>query len=351
MLLRFLPYIGAWIAAFFPVALALAVDPSWSMLVWTIVLFTVVELLAGQVIEPLLNAHSTGLSAVAVVVAAAFWTWLWGPVGLLLSTPLTVCLVVIGRHVERLRFLDVLLGDQPALAPEETFYQRMLAGDPDEAAHQAEEYLKEKSLCDYYEEVAMKGLALAQLAASRGALDHERRVEIKQMIEGFIDNLSSREEAAAAEDNSAVKMTSGDSEGRKGVPPETTVLCVAGRGSLDEAAAAMLAQVLLKRGIGARVVPSEEVSAGNIFRLDVEGIETIVISYLDPGGLANARYLVRRLRRRLPTSVRVLLGLWTQTEAEIARSKAVAVTEANSVVTSMAQAVEAVASKGREQST
>jgi hypothetical protein len=157
MLLRFLPYIGAWIAAFFPVALALAVDPSWSMLVWTIALFAVVELLLSQAIEPLLNAHNTGLSAVAVVVAATFWTWLWGPVGLLLSTPLTVCLVVIGRHVERLRFLDVLLGDQPALAPEETFYQRILAGDPDEAARQAEVFLKEKSLCDYYDEVGIKG--------------------------------------------------------------------------------------------------------------------------------------------------------------------------------------------------
>jgi predicted PurR-regulated permease PerM len=174
MLLRFLPYIGAWIAAFFPVALALAVDPSWSMLVWTIALFAVVELLLSQAIEPLLNAHNTGLSAVAVVVAATFWTWLWGPVGLLLSTPLTVCLVVIGRHVERLRFLDVLLGDQPALAPEETFYQRILAGDPDEAARQAEVFLKEKSLCDYYDEVGIKGLALAQLDARRGALDHER---------------------------------------------------------------------------------------------------------------------------------------------------------------------------------
>jgi hypothetical protein len=281
-------------------------------------------------------------------VAAAFWTWLWGPVGLLLSTPLTVCLVVIGRHVERLQFLDVLLGDQPALAPEETFYQRVLAGDPDEAAHQAEEFLKEKSLCEYYDEVAMKGLALAQLDASRGALDHERRVEIKQTIEGLIDNLSGREEAPAAEHNSPVEANSVGSEGQRGVPPETTVLCVAGRGSLDEAAAAMLAQVLLKRGIGARVVPNHEVSSGNIFRLDVEGIETIVISYLDPGGFANARYLVRRLRRRLPATVRVLLGLWTQTEVEKDGSNAVGLTEANSVVTSLAQAVEVVANKGQE---
>jgi predicted PurR-regulated permease PerM len=350
MLLRFLPYIGAWIAAFFPVALALAVDPGWSMLAWTILLFAVVELVTGQIVEPLLNAHSTGLSAVAVVVAAAFWTWLWGPVGLLLSTPLTVCLVVIGRHVERLRFLDVLLSDQPALAPEESFYQRMLAGDPDEAARHAEEFLKERPLCDYYDEVAIKGLALAQLDASRGVLDHERRVEIKETIEGLIDNLSGREDAPAPEDNSLAKTTSLGSERQKAAPPETTVLCVAGRGSLDEAAAAMLVQVLLKRGIGARVVSNHEVSPNNIFQLDVGGIETIVISYLEPGGFANARYLVRRLRRRLPVGVRILLGLWTQTEAEIDRSNAVGETEANSVVTSLARAVDVVANEADERS-
>jgi predicted PurR-regulated permease PerM len=345
MLLRFLPYIGAWIAAFFPVALALAVDPSWSMLAWTIVLFAVVELLLSQGIEPLLNAHSTGLSAVAVVVAATFWTWLWGPVGLVLSTPLTVCLVVIGRHVERLRFLDVLLGDQPALAPEETFYQRMLAGDPDEAAHQAEVFLKEKSLCEYYDEIAMKGLVLAQLDARRGALDHERRVEIKQTIEGLIDNLSSHENAPGARDSVPVEATAGGSE-EKATPPKSTALCIAGSGPLDEAAAAMLAQVLLKRGIGARVVPTQEVSSGNISRLDVEGVETVVISYLDPGGFANARYLVRRLRRRLSVNVRVLLGLWIQNDVEVDRSNAVDATEANSVVTTLAQTVEVIAKGG-----
>jgi predicted PurR-regulated permease PerM/methylmalonyl-CoA mutase cobalamin-binding subunit len=327
MLLRFLPYIGAWIAAFFPAALALAVDPTWSMLVWTLVLFAAVELLLSQGIEPLLNAHSTGLSALAVVVAATFWTWLWGPVGLLLSTPLTVCLVVLGRHVERLRFLDVLLGDQPALAPEESFYQRMLAGDPDEAAHQAEEFLKERSLADYYDEIAIKGLALAQSDARRGVLDRERRAEVKQTIEGLIDNLSGREEADL---------------------PKTTVLCVSGGGALDEAAAAMLAQVLVERGFGARVVPSHEVSPGNVFRLDAEGVETIVISYLDAGGFANARYLVRRLRRRLAPSATIVLGLWTQSEAAINRSDVVDRTEANAVVTSLAQAVEAVATRGKE---
>jgi predicted PurR-regulated permease PerM len=132
--LRFVPYIGAAIAAAFPLALSVAVDPTWSMLLWTLALFLVVEPVVGHVVEPMLYGHSTGLSPVAVVASATFWTALWGPIGLVLATPLTVCLVVLGRHVDRLEFLDVMFGDRPALSPPEIFYQRMLAGDPTEAS-------------------------------------------------------------------------------------------------------------------------------------------------------------------------------------------------------------------------
>ena len=128
--LRFVPYIGAFIAAAFPLALAAAVDPGWSMLLWTLALFLVIEPVVGHVVEPMVYGHSTGLSPVAVVVSATFWTALWGPIGLVLATPLTVCLVGLGRHVERLEFLDVMFGDRPALSPPEIFYQRMLARDP-----------------------------------------------------------------------------------------------------------------------------------------------------------------------------------------------------------------------------
>ena len=158
--MRFVPYIGSIIAAAFPLALALAVDPGWSMLVWTAALFFVVEPAVGQIVEPMVYGRSTGLSPVAVVVSATFWTALWGPIGLVLATPLTVCLVVLGRHVERLAFLDVMFGDRPALSPAEIFYQRMLAGDPTEATEKAEEFLKERSLSSYYDEVAIKGLLL-----------------------------------------------------------------------------------------------------------------------------------------------------------------------------------------------
>ena len=174
--LRFVPYIGAVIAAAFPLALALAVDPGWSMLLWTLALFLIVEPVVGHVIEPMVYGHSTGLSPVAVVASATFWTALWGPIGLVLATPLTVCLVVLGRHVERLEFLDVMFGDRPALSPPEIFYQRMLAGDPTEASEKAEEFLKQRSLACYYDEVALRGLQLAQADTGRGVLRRSQRI-------------------------------------------------------------------------------------------------------------------------------------------------------------------------------
>ena len=137
MILRFVPYIGAMISAIFPLILAAAVGPGWEMLLLTALLFVTLEVLAGQVLEPLIYGHSAGLSPVAVILSASFWTWLWGPVGLVIATPLTVCLVVLGRHVERLKFLDIMLGDRPPLSPAQLVYQRMLAGDPLEAIEQA----------------------------------------------------------------------------------------------------------------------------------------------------------------------------------------------------------------------
>src|SRR6516165_4881606 len=189
-ILRFVPYIGAIIAAIFPLVLAAAVGPGWSMMLWTAALFIIVEPIVGHGIEPLLYGHSTGLSPVAVVASATFWTWLWGPVGLVLAAPLTICLVVLGRHVDRLKFLYVLLGDQPALTPAQVVYQRMLAGDPVEATEQAQKFLKEKSLIEYYDEVLMRGLKLAQSDVERGSLDQERMQRIRDSVAEIVDDLS-----------------------------------------------------------------------------------------------------------------------------------------------------------------
>jgi hypothetical protein len=334
MLLRFVPYIGSFIVATISIAIAIAVDPNWSMALWTLCLFLVIEPVTGQVIEPLLYGQSTGLSPIAVLVAAAFWTWLWGPVGLLLSTPLTVCLVVLGRHVEYLQFLDILLGDEPALNAEESFYQCMLAQHADEAALQAEELLKEMPLAAYYDEVAIKGLALAQLDVNRGMLDHEHRARIKDTVDGVIEDLSDHESPSDAE---------GEAGAAAPRPAATaapaSVICIGGRGSLDEAAAAMLVQLLEKRGVSAEIASSKAVSLANLPHLDVEGIRIACLSYLESGGFTNARFLVRRLRRRLP-DVTIVIGFWRLTTEE--SDEALAATGADRLVTSLRQAVDLV---------
>ncbi len=193
-ILRFVPYVGPVIAAALPAALAAAVSPNWTMVAWVIGLFAAVESVTGQVVEPLIYGHSTGLSPVAVVVAAIFWAWLWGPIGLILSTPLTLCLVVLGRYVDRLEFLEVLLGDRPALTPVENFYQRMLADDPDEALQQAELLLKERSLTTYYDEVALKGLQLAANDAERGVLSEEKMQRITRSVRSLVTDLADHDD-------------------------------------------------------------------------------------------------------------------------------------------------------------
>ena len=326
-ILRFVPYIGAFISAAFPLALAAAVDPGWSMLLMTAALFIVMEPLAGHVVEPLVYGHSTGLSPVAVVVAATFWTWLWGPIGLVLATPLTVCLVVLGRHVEKLEFLDVMLGDRPALSPPEIFYQRMLAGDPAEAADVAEEFLKERSLSVYYDEVALAGLRLARADALRGVLDESRLERMRATVEELVDDLSDHPDQEPQSGNTndpeaaaAVEASEGES-GRTDLPTlpledlnprfrgETPILCIAGQSSVDEAAALMLAQLLTKHGLRARVESPASLSVQAVARIDDAGVAVVCLSYLDAGSPAHMRYAVRRLRRKMPQA-RILLGCW-----------------------------------------
>jgi predicted PurR-regulated permease PerM len=322
--LRFVPYIGAFISAVFPLTLAAAVDPGWSMLLWTAALFLVAEPVVGHVIEPLAYGHSTGLSP-AVVASATFWTALWGPVGLVLATPLTVCLVVLGRHVERFEFLDVMLGDRPALSPSELFYQRMLAGDPAEAVDKAEEFLKERPLSIYYDEVALPGLKLAQNDIARGVLDRERSQEIKSSIAEVVDDLADQDDRTPAShitrDAEAAAAIESTDDAIADLPvlmkdelgiewqAATPVLCVAGRDALDEAVAIMLAQLLEKRGLHARVEAAEAIASTGIVRLETSGVAMVCLSYLDTSSPAHMRYTIRRLRRRLPQA-RIMLGRW-----------------------------------------
>ncbi len=357
-LLRFVPYVGAVIAAALPLLLAAAVDPHWVTALWTAALFVVTEGLAGQVLEPLVYGHSTGLSPVAVVISAIFWTWLWGPIGLILSTPMTLCLVVLGRYVDRLEFLDVLLGDRPALTPVENFYQRMLADDPDEAQQQAELLLKERSLTAYYDEVALKGLQLAANDAARGVLGPDRLERIKRSLRTLVDDLGDHDDAEPPPHEKA-KAAATASKAEKDVPkpaaprpaPErhrlapgwqgaAPVLCLAGRGPLDEAASAILAQLMGKHGLGARALPHEAASRDGVAALDGAGVAFVCVSYLEIGGNpAHLHYLVRRLKSRLP-GVPVLVGLWPA-EADVLRDDRMrAVIGADHYTTSLREAVD-----------
>ncbi|NNM71755.1 AI-2E family transporter [Enterovirga aerilata] len=335
-LMRFVPYIGALVSAVFPIALAAAVDPSgWSMALWTLALFAVTEPLMGHVVEPMVYGHSTGLSPFAVIISAIFWTWLWGPIGLLLSTPFTVVLVVLGRHVERLEFLDVLFGDRPALTPVESFYQRMLAGDSDEALEHAELLLKERSLSAYYDEVALKGLQLAANDATRGVLTRPQLETIRGAIRDLVEDLEDQEDVSPPSEEADAApvapprrereipaeppLEQDERTAEERFPPQWrqdgAILCIAGRGTLDEGAAAMLAQLLRKHGLGARVVPHEAVSRDNIRRLDTTGVTMVCISYLEiSGSPAHLRYLLRRLRQKLPRAP-LLVGLWPREDA------------------------------------
>jgi predicted PurR-regulated permease PerM len=357
-LMRFVPYIGSFIAAALPAILAAAVEPGWSMALMTVALFLIAEPLMGNVIEPVVYGQSTGLSPFAVVLSAIFWTWLWGPVGLLIATPLTLCLVVLGRHVERFEFLDVLLGDRPALTPAENLYQRMLAGDPDEALEYAEQLLKERSLTSYYDEVALGGLQLAANDANRGVLSGDQLVRIRDAVQALVHDLSIHEDVTPAgngKENEPVALPADERPGsaapavppdrpaEEEIPPdwrvEGAVLCVAGRGQFDDAAAEMLSQLLRKHELGVRTLPHAAVSRSAILELDPAGVKMICIAYLRiSGSPAHLRYLLKRLRRRVPGAP-ILIGLWPAEDAILTDETLRAAIGADHCVASLREAV------------
>ncbi|MCO5092773.1 AI-2E family transporter [Bosea sp. (in: a-proteobacteria)] len=338
-ILRFIPYLGAVLSAVFPMVIAASVDPGWMMLALTAALFVIAEPLAGHVIEPLAYGRSTGLSPIAIVVAATFWTWLWGPIGLVLATPLTVGLVVLGRHVERLEFLDVMLGDRPALSAPEIFYQRILAGDPAEAADKAEEVLKERSLSAYYDEVALEGLRLAATDEARGVLDTPRRNQILATIREVVEDLSdhddrrpSRDAGTADPETEATVEQTNEQEGASDLPVLTAaelkdtfrdgggVVCIGARSQLDEAAALMLGQILEKHGLAAEALPPTALLAPGMERLVARAPALICLCYIGPHNAAHVKYALRRLRRRLPTAI-LVLGELSQISSPLADIK------------------------------
>ena len=359
-LFRFVPYIGSVGAAVMPLAIAAAVDPGWGMAISVAVLFAVLEPLMGQVLEPLVYGSSTGLTPVSVVLSAIFWGWLWGPVCLVLSVPLTLCLAVLGRHIDRLQFIDVLLGDNPALTPAESFYQRILAGDTDEALDQAEALLRDRSLTEYYDDVVLKGLQLAAKDSLRGVLTADQLHNIQDAIDGVVVDLASHVDVLPPPGKPGVTVPT-DRAKFEPVPKvdpaadhlapvwagPAPVLCVAGRGPLDEAASAILAQLLAKHGLHARVVSQDAVSRSAITSLDTTGVAMVCVSFIEGDGSPSAlRYLMRRLGDRLP-GVPVVLGLWQAGPELLQDDRLRAAVHATHYVTTLREVVEVCVTTAR----
>src|SRR3954469_16026097 len=320
MIMRFVPYIGALISAVFPLILAAAVGSGWQMLILTAALFVVLELLAGQVIEPLIFGHSSGLSPVAIILSASFWTWLWGPVGLVLATPLTVCLVVLGRHVDRLKFLDVMLGDRPPLTPPQLAYQRMLAGDPIEAVEQAHEYLNDSSLENYYDDILLKGLRLAEADRQLGHLDQDRLNRVVSTGEELVAELGARDDVEVTGPSSpdlssspgpAIPFERAGSEHALIPEPPTSsisVVCIPGAGRLDEATALVLAQLLRYRGIQAIAEKADASSMSKLLSLELANTALVCVCYLSQPSTAKIQHVVRGLSKRIGAT-RILFAL------------------------------------------
>ena len=320
--LRFVPYVGPVIGALFPLALAVAIDPGWNLVLWTLALIVTLEPISNNVVEPWLYGASTGMSALSLILAAMFWTALWGPVGLILSTPITVVALVLGHHLPQLRFLEVLLGSAHALDEPTRLHQRLLAGDVEAAVDMAEELAAETSPQHFYDAVGLGALRLASGAhATVATAVHRHRVlsGMEQVLEEL------REQHPAA----------------PGLP--VRVACIGGRWAVDVLAAEMAAHALGLQRVGARVMGMGAMSTAYFDQLDLRGIEVVCVHYFAPDPSTLARYFVRRLKRRWP-DVDVVLATWG-VPADDDAGEALAVVGADVTVATLDELVSQVQSR------
>jgi len=286
-LLRFVPYAGVWMAAALPTLLGFAIFDGWSEVMWIVGVFVVLELILVNAVEPWLYGRSAGLSAIAIIAAALFWTWLWGPVGLLLAVPLTVCIAVMGRYIPEMGWLNVLLGVEPVLTPEARFYQRLIARDQEEAGEIAEKYAEEHGNVALFENILVPALSLAESDRHRGALDEEHSRFAFETTRQIAEELRTEEEARV------------DDACRH-------VCIVPAHDQADDVAGAMLARLIP----GAQRFPAGSLAAETIDKVDEQGCRIVCISAVPPRAASHAAYLVRRLKQRFP-SKRIVVGLWS----------------------------------------
>ena len=322
--LRFVPYLGVWIAAACSSLLAAAVDPGWSLTFIVLGLFVVVELIAAQLVEPQLYGHTTGLSPLSVVIAAIFWSWLWGPIGLIVSTPLTLCLLVAGRHIKALSLLDVLLGDTQALTMPQRFYQRALSADSAEIIAGARQFLKRNSFASYCDLVLMPALHLASLDLQAGAIDEEQQlkvrgamVEVIAAIGGESRRISRRylRSSVLAQTNAGRQLReqrerlSGRWQGPLTVPPGSVMLCI-GMGTMaDELATELLVRILRNQKIDARHMSLDDLAAAP--PPNAAGLISIVylVSAFPSEERGRGEATAQEMRRRVPQACIVAVFL------------------------------------------
>jgi predicted PurR-regulated permease PerM len=321
LVLRFVPYIGSVLSAAFPLFLAFAVAPGWSAVLWTAALFLAVEFITSNAIEPYLYGSRTGVSPLAIIVAAIAWTWIWGPLGLVLSTPLTVCLVVLGRHIPQFELFDILFGDEPVLAPHSRLYQRLLAGDAMESTFRAEEALEDQYLAEYYQTTAIPALLLAQNDRDRDVLtlaQQERLAAVAMTMVGDLGAVAAEERDEDGED-----ADGGDPQACGTAEPDFAgdgfrVACVGGRSAIDDVSAAMLAQAMTVEGADAGSRSHEDLSPSRFRTLGTGDRDCLVLCFLDAAPSRTSLLHVRRIKRAAP-HLRVGVVIW-QMPAGIATS-------------------------------
>ncbi len=338
-ILRFVPYIGSMIAGAMPIGLAMAISSNWIAPLLSLGLFVALELVVSNILEPWLYGKHTGVSAVAVLLAAVFWTWLWGSVGLLLATPLTVCLLVLGKHVPQLSFLNILLGNEPVFELKTRVYQRLLAGDQEEADELIEQALEHSSMAEVYDTVLIPALALAESDRRRGDIDEGRQKFIFQSLKDTIEVLGGRRQELPALRSNGKPVETLDSAGlvMSSTSEKPCILILPARNAADEIAATMLAQLIETSGFRVETI-SETVLAGELADLIARReADVVCISAMPPAAATHARYLCNRLQGHFPEG-RLIVGLWNA-QGDLAKARSRAGCEAAvRMVTTLAQA-------------
>ena len=325
-LLRFIPYVGPWIAAAGPMLLAIGAAPGWGRFAWTLGLYSILELVAANFVEPFLYGSSTGISAIAILVAAVFWTWLWGPIGLLLSTPLTVCVVVIGRYVPHLEFLGILFGDEPALSPAQRFYQRMIAMDAEDAVELVEQFLKDQSVIDAYDTVIIPAMSLAEEGRYSGFLDPTTEAYFLENTRELVEEIGAKPPAEPDGNRTTAK-----------------VFCLPAKNAADEVACQMFAQLL--RGTAARVLPIGISTDELVQTIFAARPDVVCISGVPPQATRRVAVRSRHLRTLFP-DLGIMAAVWSDADLTSVRAR-IPVNDANHVVCTLKQAIDYVSDIGK----